>query len=267
MSIQWCTTGLPQPYEVAGTLQETSQGGVHTATVTLTCDWADRYVIQDDLEFAFNDYPYRPGQQMWCTAANIRPVGDGATADGYGLSYEKAFITVTYAQVPAGPIGGQGGDVAFYDEQIEPAGEFKTLDYRHFTWSDGTKIKAGDEPGVLVLCHTYVVHWQKLAYVPAELFEAVNHVNKYDVYSPSLDVTFDKETLLMAGSPVRRQITNMAGNNYWDLTIRWLIRPDGWNKYWNVQKTGGPGWDQLYLGFGATPFDPYPLYDMSGFLP
>lgn len=206
---------------------------------------------------------------MYVAGIECMPREQSKERDGYGFVHKEALFTVTYAQNSrdVGPIGGVGTEVAFFEESIEPAGEFVTLDYRLFKWkATGKKLKQGEAPGRLVLCNTYTVHWFKLPNPDAlrAARAAVNHVNKYEVYSSTFDETFAPGTLLLAGSPQHRTVTSNAGSRYFDCTIRMLIREESWNKFWSADYGN---YDSFVKVDGGADYKSYPEIDMSGFLP
>lgn len=271
MSITWVSDAISgsvtAPFEMHNTAKASFNASAWTADVQLCCAWLDRYVIADDMLDNFKEWPYLVNSGMYCTSVSITPAPGAASVSDGGLVYELALLDCHFEHGigQTGTPGGEEGAIALYDEVIEPAGEFITMDHRLFRWSsDNTQLKAGEAPGRLVIRNVYTVKWTRLSSVPFAAFEAVNHVNDGPVTSPSLGVTFDTGTLLMASAPATRTVTTVANAARFDLTIRLVINPDGWSTFW---RAATESYDTFYKNFDDNDYENYPTYDMSGFLP
>lgn len=179
-----------------------------------------------------------PGKSDKPAANNESPnfyddlVGDPATR----ASYEFAIVTATYATniYTFDNIDGQ-----LFSAKLEPAGEHFTATHEGLKWtsSSGKALKAGEAPGVFTSMLAYTLTFYDLAGTNMALTKAVTLMNSCNVSQFTgygLPFDFLAETLYLVAPTFDRTFGfGNAGN--WNLSLRFLYTPQGWNKFWRAE--------------------------------
>jgi hypothetical protein len=224
------------------------------ATVTLRCDYADRYNLVADIIGNQRAYPYVTNGPRAATAS-IVPFPSAPLAEvGQGMLYKDALVTIGYSMESKNLVS----------ESLEPSTEFLKLDHKGFRWgaADGEPLLEAEAPGKLVRGLNLV---RTLYFVPAPLpialLTSVGHTNETAYTSALLGLTFEPETLLY-GSPVVARTITTANVEASTITLKFMFKPDGWNKFWR-QKT--QEYSTIFVANGDE-YKNYPLGNFSDFL-
>ena len=248
------------------------------ATRILKCAWGDRHDFARELRgWIEGDWPnfvrHLPHRYPDVPAAFVRSIGlegqakSGAEgSDTERISYANGYaeLAVGYNTKGQGEGGGAGDNpIVIVTEALEPAAEFVTL--------SGTALGFVAPPGeldsvpaedndVTVLARTiewiYTIH--QLTTLPTAFLSLVSHVNQYEVFSHSLNFTFNPEVLLYHGASPRRIITT-EGVEAWEVTLRFTARRFGWNKWW--KPGSGPDDEPQPVYTTQGQYKPYPQAD------
>lgn len=174
------------------------------------------------------------------------------------ISYADGYAEVTAQYSTKGQSEGQGGaggdsPIAIVTESLEPAAEFVTLsgELLHWEAQDGPEVEDG-EATVLARSIEWVYTIHQLTTMPAAFINLVGFVNNSQVFSHSLNFTFDPEVLLYQGASPRRIITT-EGVEAWEATLRFTARRFGWNKWW---RSGYNEPQSIYTSTGE--YKPFP---------
>ena len=225
-------TGIDVFEEDGSPNERTTDNGLE-ATVTLRCNWADRLTILDHIIGDERLYPRFPASGARALGGTSRPQGQ-SSADGQGLVYPTAILTIEYGHGDEGTGETGGGDII--SESLEPSAEFLTLDHTNFLWGNpdpetGVALEAAEAPGFLIVGFDYVQTIYNLATVPTTILSEIGKVNQSSQVASLLGLTFPAETLLYtAGSPSKT--TKSDGSGKWNVTCRYSFRRTGWNKFW-----------------------------------
>ena len=240
--------------EVYGTRREAGsiEGGIQ-ASVTLRVSAANKDLLVEDLLFYQREYPnigatYPPRAYQ----AAITPVYAESPVTGQGYVYDAFDVAVNYTTDP---------NRTLVSESIEPTADFTRLDHRFFRWASNTPLTEGESPGLLRRELKLVRKLFQRPYVPTAVISKPGAVHAYPYTSPLLGVTFPTESMLFAPEPVTRTITT-AGSAGFDYTLSFLVKPNGWNKYW---RPSTQSWEAIYLPDG-TEYKSYPPEDLSALL-
>lgn len=273
--------------EVHDSIKENHTGEERTADVTLQCAWADRYALVEDLLENNRRWPHGDlsGSKLVAKTASIKPEPTTYDTDGQACVYKSALIDVSYSDKleevtneddsddPAYGDGstseGDGGGeheepvTDLMSEEIEPAAEFVTLDYRRFRWSaaNGDPLLEGEAPGRLLLSAILNRTLYKVRNPPLSLITNMGKVNGSSYRSRLLGITFPKETLLFMAPMLSRTIRS-NGESAWTVKLRFGIKPNSWNEYFR-SKTGA--FAKIYVA-GGSEHKNYPLGNFSGLL-
>ena len=193
----------------------------------LKCAWGDRLTLAKELVgHRFGGVLYLP-HEYWpagnenlrfcfCKSCHIEVLG----------AYQNAKLTAVYETQAF-----TARQDTYVSERIEVASDFLTLGEKDLVWADGGADVTGTEvPSKLERMTEWVYTIHKALFVPTKVYTLVGGINKKDVYSPSLGVTFDKETLLYVGPSLQREWTS-DGISAWTITLRFMHRSQSWNKF------------------------------------
>jgi hypothetical protein len=257
---------LPWHDELPGSpTEEWPEQGSFKATRVLRCDWSSRANLVLALKgglsggtlYVPRDYPHLVGCK--CVSAAAGPFSERVTAFGGATSvanYEFAQVTAQYGGNGAGGGGGSNSAGEPISESLEPAVEFMQLPAEGFFWgsTNGTHLKDEEAPGKGFYSLNYVYKRGGMSTIPSSVFTLIGKVNDGTITSYTLGQTFAAETLLYH-PPLLERSLNPDGTGSWSITMRFTYKPDGWNRFWRQDKSGGPGWDRIYNKNG--PADPY----------
>ncbi len=234
--------------------------GKWDTSVVLRCAWTDRYTLVNDILGNQREWPHS-GFVVTPRAATARVVPDETqyTTTGQSINYEHALVTIGYSSA---------AEADLLAESLEPNTEFITQDPDKFRWGSkaGVPILEAEAPGKLVRSLTLVRSVFHLASIPIGLLTLPGGVNDAPYVSTLLGLTFPTGTLLFGGGPTNRTITT-AGSEGWNLTLKFMYKPDGWNKFWRAA-ADPPDYEFMYHidDVAGDPYLNYPPTDFSGFL-
>jgi hypothetical protein len=250
-------------------LERITQNAENLGRVTLRVPWADRYKVVTDTLGPQAPWPYSPNGTV-ANAAEIRGVG-AAVADGQGLSYEFADVTLTYDFQSSGRRETASDGVTLFSETTEPWTIINTVDPSSFRWGSATGgLLPKDFPIGRVSRGTNLVRTHyNVPSVPESLFSLQDTCNDAPYTSPILGATFDTECLAFGGLTTQRTVkTDPDGGEVvllLNVTVKFAINPNGWNKWWNKDKSGGAGYDKIYNVNGSQ-YNSFTPTDYSDFL-
>lgn len=237
--------------EELGTAQESAslEGGI-TASVTLRCAYANRFLLANDLLSNLRAWPKAPFTvPPRAQSCAIRPAGD-TTNLSQGISYEHALVTVNYGNKI----------VDLVSESLEPVTDFVTLDHHDFRWgsASGEPVLEREAPGKIRRFINLVRTYYNLATIPAGVLDLPGTCNDTAYTSSLLGITFGVETLMM-GDPQLSQVITSAGSKGFNLTLKWTYNKEGWNKFWRSK-------DEDFVAMyhvGGAEYKNYPPEDHS----
>lgn len=266
MSITWLTDAgsLDEPFEEFGSIKETIGDDNQSASVVLRCPWVDRYAVMDNILANALAYPYRPDDGLGATSGAISPFSTAATADGSGLVYEDALLTVNFTSAKKND--GSNEDIQIFSEAIDPTAEFITVPADDFRWGSdtGDKLKPDEAPGKLLVGLDYVLTYYNMTSIPSAFFTLIDHCNASGVSSTFFGYTFPAETLLYNTPSVSRS-TTFSGTGKMTLKVRFTYKPTTWNKFWRSKTSS---YEYMYhKDGGGSHYPNFPTGDFSGALP
>lgn len=270
---------------MAGTEDENYSGNGWSASVTLRVPWDKRHALLANILNNRLDWPYRTGLGIRASGvSSVKGIGATNRADNKNV-YNKADIAVDFSRVSVGggtgtgaPNGGEGSYV--YHENIEPNGEMLKLPPSgvwksteegepdvvwQFHWGEDfiSPVVSKDEaPTKLITGLDYVIRWEGLDAVPSQILTVRDHVNEEDVVSAALGITFPAESMLCTAVHIGHSGSSGGESSKFDMEVRWSIRYEGWNKFWNPI-TGT--WQQMYLHIGYPDQDDYEVHEYDNF--
>ena len=240
-----------------------------SATRILKCAWDDRHAFARELRGWIDGnwpnfvvhLPHRYPDIQGAFVRSIDPKGRGKSsahsADTQRISYADGYaeLAVGYSTKGQSEGGGAGDNpIALVTESLELAAEFVTLSGNGLEWADtpGEPIESGDEPTILNRTIDWIYTIHQITTMPEAFLSLVGSVNSEQVFSHSLNFTFDPEVLLYQGASPRRIITT-EGVEAWEVTLRFTARRFGWNKWWRSGYT-----EPQRLWNGAIEYKPFP---------
>lgn len=237
-------------------------------SVTLECDWADRYNVA--LEIIGNGYTWPHGSfpDVVARKAQIVPAPNSKYTEhgtGGACVYEKAHVTIQYL-VPQGTNVEEAAGGDLYSESLEPIVEFLKQNPDRFAWASGTgpPVSKEEAPGKQVYMTNIVRTWYDVTSIPAAVFTCIGKVNDAAYASTSLGQTFAIETLLYQPPTLSRTV-KLDGTKKWNLTMKFAYKPDGWNKFWRAG-VNPPIWDTFWDLAANVAYKNYPTATMTGLL-
>jgi len=249
--------------EMDGSPVEQSAEDSFRATVTLRCAWDDRYNLAAELvDTIYARLPVIGARQKSISIVPFTHV-DGAT-EVLSASYECAVVTVEYVRDKDTP-DEDGGEL--FSESLEPSTENLPITWEKFKWKNGPPISAGEVPGMPFPSMDYMLTKYNLNSIPAAALTLVGCCNDTAVLAKTLGQTFPTQTLLFHPPTLQRKVSIGSESSLkWTANYRFTFKPQGWNKFWNVSKAGGPGWDtlQVWNGSAFVDYDQYPPASFSG---
>lgn len=235
-----------------------------TASAVLRCPWLNRDEVISDLLGNAVAYARFPDAGAHARTVSCRAADGMFLLDGFLHQPEYAILTVSYSQNEA--VDETTGQL--FSESLEPNAEFITLDFRKFRWGSATgkKLTAEQAPGKLVIGLDYVQTRFGLPSLPVDILEP-GLCNEASITASLLGLTFPAETLMYVNSTPTRTITT-AGSAKWQMSSRFSYRKQGWNTFWHEDKSGGPGWDKIFLDEenGGAEYKNFPPGDFTGVL-
>ncbi len=252
--------------EMDGSPTESASMENFRAVVTMRCAWEDRYSLANEVSDQ-SIYQRAPDSGARARTVTIEPLTRTLGADDVSLGnlYEEPKITSEYVGDKRTP---QEADGALFSEELQPTAEHLTLPGKNFVWASSQKRLTDDEaPGILVRGLDYVLTHYGVTTIPAAALTLVGCVNNATVNAYFLGLSFPAETLLFnPPTTTRRVILKPTPQLKWTLVYRFTYKPNGWNKFWDPNKTGGPGFDTIRLRTAPAGADVkyYPLAAFTG---
>lgn len=220
-----------------------------SATVTLRCAWADRFLLMEDIMGRV--WPHASG--AWANKASSVPDKSNYVEVGQSADYVHALVTVNY--------GTKVKDL--FSESLEPTAEFVTGDHKGFRWSavNGDPLLEGEAPGYLRKGLNLVRTLYQLAAIPASTLTCVGKSNSAAYVSGMLGLTFAAQTLLFQ-PPTMNRTFKTTGTEGWTLQTKFAYKPETWNKFFR-SKTNS--WETI-VNVDGTTYIPYPPASFADFL-
>lgn len=255
--------------EEHGSRQEVINDEGANCSVVLRCNWADRFLLTNDIIGKRLAWPSltavpRPPRAR---SATIVPVDGTYNADAQEIVYVQALVTVEYdnkIEEPEDPSSSDQSELII-TETIEPSTEFLTLDYRKFRWDNAagdplTEAEAPGRPMHRLNLVRQMVKWEPP--LPIELLSLINCVNDADYVSNRLNLTFAAKTLLYVPAPMTHSVTT-KGSEAWNVTLKFAYNPDGWDVFWRASKNLS---QQIWSVDAADFYIHFPPEDFSSLL-
>ncbi|HQU46451.1 MAG TPA: hypothetical protein PK867_26830 [Pirellulales bacterium] len=241
--------------ELDGSPTEVAALGSYRAIVKLRCAWDDRYALAGEVS-PWALYQRIPGSFARCRTISIEPLTQlaGLTDESNLWNvYEEAKITLEYVWDRKSP---QQVNNELWSEEIQPTAEYLTQPGSNFVWGSNTSktIKDEEAPGILLRGLDYVLTHFNVPAIPAAALSLIGCVNNATLSALIMSgMSFGAETLLFNPPTIsRRVVQGTKPQLNWTLVYRLTYKPQGWNKLWNANMTGGPGWDDIKLKSNPT---------------
>lgn len=251
MPITWGTGAVTCSEEKDTAVENISLTAGLSASVTLRCAYTNRAAAAADI--IGTAWPKSGGtNKPVATSIAIRHVEATSSTDGSGIIYEDALLDVTYSS---------GEITDLISESIEPQTEFQIQDHKKFRWGSGTgdPLTEKEAPGKIIRGLSLVRTYYQLSSLPTLMLTAPGGVNDADYNSAILGLTFEEETLLL-GDPVSNRVIDASGDYKYNLTLKFSINNQGWNKYWRAD---AEEYQEIYVAGETDPHKSYPPTDFS----
>lgn len=249
-----------------GTQTEELDGlrGRITASVTVSCDFANRLLLADDVLLNRRAYPlittpYAP-VAISCSIVNADE-WFGATTDGQYRPPKKSYVTINYGFPDT-------GTTAFDSvaESIEPMAEFRRLSHIPFRFANGSQFgrpaTPEEAPGFVEIKLRLVRRIYRMSSMPAGILSNIGKVNMYSYTSPINGFVFGAETLLY-DAPQPESTQGSDGSKAYNVTQNLIYNPNGWNKYFDPSTAT---WGYFFHVSSATPWKSYVPADFTSIL-
>lgn len=254
--------------ELQGSPTETLGGGGYQAQRRLKVAWTDRLLLAQQLlghqnltTLVFYLPDTMPGNpSAYCHHVSIAPftgdVVNASSTDSRAGTYAFAELTADYQIDPLHRTG-SGSEV--FSETLEISKEALTLPTLglYFDAAMTQRLPDGANPSLLLPMATWVYTRHRVRTIPQASVDCIGLVNQGAMTPSTLGLTFESETLLFEDLSLQRVYTT-AGTLGWDVTHRFVHRPNGWNNFYNPA-TGT--FDPIYNAGGL--YKPFPLGDFS----
>lgn len=238
------------------------------ATRRLRCAWGARSLLARQLMgytngagVSFETATLPDYDDVYVSDVNIAPA-PGQTlqdsSDPQHTSYEQAILTVQYKSDDSSVSTTPGSGTERFSESLECAKEFLTLPGKKLYWDSANTQTVGDGagPSLILPMLTWVYTRRRVQNIPNGAVNGIGLVNAAAVTAQTLGISFAKETLLYDTISLQRVVT-FNGTLGWDVTVRFVHRPTGWNYFPNPETNS---WAPVYRTFN-TIFKPYGLYN------
>ncbi len=247
--------------------EEISFVGENSAKVILRCPWNKRYdVVNSVLAFGVA-YP-NASIGAFASKCSIKPVPAEPTAAATNgrINYAEALVTVMYDTSKSGKLDQASGTL--YSEEIEEVVEGQKLNPKNFCWgtsAGGDRVADGPVRQMRYMRIRRTLY--NLTSIPSAFFTLPGKTNTAAYTSAALGPTFAAETLLFSPGSVSRTVTT-GGTKGWNVPMLLSYRPEGWNTYWNPDKSNGGGnpaggYDAIYDEKASAVHKNFPPADFS----
>jgi len=237
-------------------------------TRKVVCAWADRVTLAVELgtepDWAW-PYPDGPSdclaQEIKIEPYPLNRMQSGGGSPGILSAYEDALLTIEYQTLEG--VVYQGTIV---EEQLDPMVEMLTVNWLDLVWNDPASrdsLREGEEPQIPHYWLVYSRRYRGLSAIPSDVYDWVRYINSNTVATFILGRTFPPRTLLYV-PPTVRMTWGIASTQKWDITYKFIYRPETWWKFWHNRGVHGgqPGhgaFDPIYTkNPGGKQFTPYP---------
>jgi hypothetical protein len=205
-------------------------------------DEADVYI------FDSQQMPGYPG--LFASSIKIEPFSNSTGKDANNAAtYEFALLTITYRSRSYDFPGEDGGapddpETVLLTENLQPAAEFLTLNASGLKWgttvssptSPERTVGAADAPQHIVRMTEWIVTIHKVPAIPRIFTTIPGIINSLPIISRTTGLRYAERTLL-CGNPTSSRRWTSQGLELWDITLRFIHRPQAdWNKF---PDTGG----------------------------
>jgi len=182
-------------------------------------------------------------------------MGTNYTVVGQTCVYTDALVTVNYSSKE---------EVDLVSETLTPNVEFITADHKQFRWGSATgdPLLENEAPGYRMYSLTLERTLYKVSSVPASILTLPGTVNNATYSSTLLGLSFATETLLFQPKSLNRTITT-AGSKGWDVSVAFLFKPEGWNKFYRAKTQT---YEEIYHVEAGGVHKNYPLASYAAFL-
>lgn len=243
-------------YEEYNTVRESWNLDSVTAEVTLRCAWANRHLLIADLIGNQRSWPHGGfASPPKASSASLVAWDTAYTSVGQSITYVDALVKVRYTHDAEDLIS----------ESIEPTADFITLDWKRFRWgaANGDALTEAEAPGKLRRGLSLVRTLYKVAPpLSTKLLTEIGKCNDAQYVSALLGLTFDEETLLFCPPHLTRTIRT-DGSDGFNLTMKFMYKPEGWNKFWRAKNQA---YEEIFNVAGGPAYKNHPLGDFSDFL-
>jgi hypothetical protein len=236
-----------------------------TATRVFKCAWSGRNQLAAQLRSSYRisvavtggSRTFFIGQQYedtqsYADSIDIAPFGKSGGI-GSVASYDSALLTVRYAPRDFNSSQNTTDTAIYYTETFSPAAEFLTLPNTSLKWEDGAALPEDATVSRLIRMTEWSLNFTEAGNVPASLVAYAGYVNSAPVLSRAHGVVYDAETLLYTGPLVRRSFF-VDGRRATDLSVTFIHRPTGWNKFFRPGESAPQS-----VRLGENIYRPYPL--------
>ena len=232
-------------------------------SVTVGCDWADRYLLYTDIVGSYRPWPYaggpNPPRAQSATITGFGPIGLPSTDGHEDFQYEEARLQIQYGQLEIGVPGVTPYDA--FSETLSPTFEFRNLSHLAFRWGSttGDPLEREESPGRLLIRSKFQRTYYGLTSLPTGLITLLGHANNSNITSAYLGLTFPTDTLLFLGGAPSRTIKS-NGTGAWTLPIEFAYQEEGWNSFWRQKSSA---FEQIYHETTGLYLN-YPQSNLSG---
>ena len=247
--------------ELPGSPKEQYTATGFQVTRRFKCPWSRRHKLARQFK-AKQGIAYKYNVAARVTDVAIDPFFDNEgkvdeNPNPREITYSDALLTVTY-RTPDGYSGTIDSDdpTTLITENVDHWLEFITLPGRRLWWGTTSQFGAqqpkplGDasSPGMLVAGMEWKITRHEVLSVPQSWRDLAGYVNSDELYSRTLGMTFEPETLLYRPLSMQRTITS-DGVKAWTVTQTMSHRLTGWNKFYNLKASE---WQPVYSSKDST---------------
>lgn len=265
--------------EVDFTQNDSTSLDDQTKSVTLQCDWGQRFALVQDLLGNNRIWPYFTG------LGDLAPRAFSAAITGFGTPepyipdtgtaqvrvYRHARINVQYRMLQ-GPQDMMTSPYTAFSESITPTIDWLRVDHKKFIWSGASglrndMVERDETPAIpiqrMLFNRTYF-NWT--GPVPTEYLDAQVTCNSDTVFSVLLQRSFPPETIAYGAGPTNQTIDS-DGLATAQLSIQFAHKAEGWNRFPRSTGNGATFFDSMHLidasqpnsvGEEWKPFEPVP---------
>ena len=235
----------------------TNLGWRFVATRCMRGAWSDLGTYLNELTtYPNNAYPYSHGTEA-ALVRRVKPTGEGkiTSTSGTLISYTTALVYVTYdTEGPAWEPGSLGN---YLKETLRRGAYGAVFPPTGATWSDRTtSVNSSQSLEYTTDTVEYVRTFYDVNGIPPSVYSLVGYANAAPVSTYQLGISFPLGTLQYMGPQVEA-VTNLGEIPSLTVSEVFAYRANGWNSWWNPEKSGAAGWDTVKQADG-TAWVPHP---------